>query len=446
MQSRRDHVQAYQFVTSRLASALTTGDPGRGEPPLRRSSLGLMWGVLVAVLLCLGFAVYGLIVPGGNTDYKKAGAIVVEKETGNRYLYLEGALYPTLNTASAMLFYAGSNQTGQFTPVSRNSLVGVPHGTAVGIPGAPDSVPQAKDMVGPEWSLCAAPGATAPSLVIDIDPNTKTTGLDDNLRYLVQGPDLVNYAVWRSRIFPIASHTALVALGFGDVPPTKVPTVWIHQLDQGPTLDVPKIPDAGTNFQAGLKVGDLVRADAGGEQQTFVVRKDGVAPVNPTALALLLGQPGAAQPKQISTAELATLPESADHTLLQGTPNLVSARNFIADQAMCVLQHSRGDVVGKGELVIEPLPVYAGRTLMNVPPGKGMLAVAEPAPSQANNRTYYLITDQGEKFRVAQQAFGPLGLGNAPVGVPKEVLDAMPSGPDLVMGKAVLTANRGGGQ
>jgi hypothetical protein len=225
-----------------------------------------------------------------------------------------------------------------------------------------------------------------------------------------------------------------------------VPTVWIHQLVQGPTLDVPKIPDVGTNFQAGLKVGDLVRADAGGEQQTFVVRKDGVAPVNPTALALLLGQPGAPQPKQISTAELATLPESADHTLLQGTPNLVSAHNYIADEAMCVLQRSRGDAVGKGELVIEPLPVAAGRITMDVPAGRGMLAVAEPAPSQANNRTYYLITDLGEKFRVAQQAFGPLQLGNAPVGVPKEVLDAMPSGPDLVMGRAVLTANSGGGQ
>jgi type VII secretion protein EccB len=446
MQSRSDHVQAYKFVTSRLASALTTGDAGRGEPPLRRSSLGLMWGVLVAVLLCLGFAVYGLIVPGGNTSYKNANAIVVEKETGNRYLYLDGALYPTLNTASAMLFFAGSNQTGVFTPVSRSSLVGLPHGRAVGIPGAPDSVPQAKDLVPAEWSLCAAPGASAPSMLVDLDPKTPTTGMADDSRFLVQGPDLVNYAVWRDRIFPIGSHTALVALGFGDVPPTKVPTVWIHQLEQGPTLDVPKIPGAGQNFQSGLKVGDLVRADAGGEQQTFVVRQDGVAPVNPTALALLLGQPGAAQPKQISTAQLAALPESADHTLLQGTPNLVSAHNFIAETAVCVLQRSKGDAVGKGSLVTEPLPVLAGRITMNVPAGRGMLAVAEPAPSQANNRTYYLITDLGEKFRVGQQAFGPLGLGNAPVGVPKEVLDAMPSGPDLVMGKAVLTANAGGGQ
>ena len=283
-------------------------------------------------------------------------------------------------------------------------------------------------------------------MLIDMDPSTATTPLTDDQRFLVQGPDLVNYVVLRDRIFPIGSHTALVALNFGDVPPTKVPTVWLHQLDQGPTLDVPKIPGAGENFQDGLKVGDVVESNVGGEPQTFVVRQDGIAPVNPTAKALLLGQPGAAGPKPISTSELASLRESADHTLLQGTPNVMAAHNFIADTAVCLVQRSRGDAVDKGILVTEPLPVSAGLITMNVAPGKGMLAVSEPAPAQANNRTYYLITDLGRKYRIAQQGFAALGIGNAPVGVPKEVLDAMPSGPDLVMGNAVLTANSGGGQ
>jgi hypothetical protein len=124
----------------------------------------------------------------------------------------------------------------------------------------------------------------------------------------------------------------------------------------------------------------------------------------------------------------------------------VSAHNFIADEAVCLVQRSQGDAVSKGHLVTEPLPVAAGQITMNVPAGRGMLAVSEPAPQQANNRVYYLITDLGEKFRIAQQGFAALQLGNNPVGVPKEVLDAMPSGPDLVMGKAVLTANSGGGQ
>jgi type VII secretion protein EccB len=451
MQTRRDHVQAYQFVASRLASALTTGDPGRGEPPLRRSSLGLMWGVLVAVLLCGGFAVYGLINPGGNDAYKKPGAIVVEKETGNRYLYINGTLYPTLNTASAMLFFAGSNVTGTFTQVSRASLDGVPHGRAVGIPGAPDSVPRAQDMLPAQWSLCADPGADQPSMLIDLDPNTPTGQLPTDAKFLVQGQDHVNYVVWRNTIYPIGSHNALVALALGDTAPTLVPTAWIHQLRQGQTLEVPVIDGAG---QPGpivdgqpTKIGDLVKSAVGQQTQTFVLRKDGIAPVNDTALALLMSKPGAHPPREISTSALAQLTESKDTSTLQGMPNMVGSRTYDAgDSAVCVRQKSVGDAVGIGQLVTEPLKPPTGRITMHVPAGRGAIAVSEPAPQQAQNRVYYLITDLGEKFRVAQQAFGPLQIGGTAIGVPKEVLDAMPSGPDLVMGPAVLTANTRGGQ
>jgi type VII secretion protein EccB len=451
MQTRRDHVQAYQFVTSRLASALTTGDPGRGEPPLRRSSLGLMWGVLIAVLLCGGFAVYGLINPGGNDAYRKPGAIVVEKETGNRYLYINGTLYPTLNSASAMLFFAGSNVSGTFTPVSRASLDGVPHGRAVGIPGAPDSVPQAKDMLPAQWSLCADPGANQPSMLIDLDPNTPTGQLPTDAKFLVQGQDHVNYVVWRNTIYPIGSHNALVALGLGNTAPTLVPTSWIHQLHTGQTLEVPVIDGAGqpgpTVEGIPTRVGDLLTSVVGADTQVFVLRKDGIAPVNDTALALLLSRPGARQPREISTAGLTQLPESADTSTLQGMPNMVTSKTYDAgDSSVCVRQRSVGDSVGLGSLVTEPLKPSPGRITMHVPGGRGAIAVSEPAPQQAQNRVYYLITDLGEKFRVAQQAFGPLQIGGNAIGVPKEVLDAMPSGPELVMGPAVLTANIRGGQ
>jgi len=48
--------------------------------------------MIIAVLLCGGFAVYGLINPGGATEWKQPGSIIVEKETGNRYLYLGGVV------------------------------------------------------------------------------------------------------------------------------------------------------------------------------------------------------------------------------------------------------------------------------------------------------------------------------------------------------------------
>ena len=449
MQSRRDHVQAYHFVTSRLASALVAGDPGRGDAPLRRSGLGLAWGLIIAVLLCGGFAVYGLINPGGATDWKLPGSIVVEKETGNRYLYLNGVLYPTLNSASAMLFFGGSNTQGVFRPVSRNSLAGVPHGRAVGIPGAPDSVPRSQDMLPARWALCTAPGTETPSMTIDLDPNTPTGAMPDNTRFLVLGQDGVDYVVWRDTIYPIGSHTAVVALGLGDVPPTAVPTAWIHALHQGQTLDTPAIPDAGkagpTVDGLSTKIGQLFSTTVGNQTQNYVLRGDGVAPVNATALALMLDKPNAAQPRPISAATLAQLPESQDTSLLQGTPDLISAPTYHADQnAVCVRQGSSGDAVSVGHLVTERIGVVAGRTTLHVPAGKGMLATSEPPVS--TDRDFFLITDLGEKFPLSQQAVGALQLGGTPVGIPRQVLAAMPSGPDLVTGMSVLTATNGGGQ
>jgi type VII secretion protein EccB len=443
VQSRKDHVQAYQFVTARLGSALTLGEVGRGEQPLRRSALGLMWGLVIALLICGGLAVYGLIVPGGATSWRQAGSIIVEKETGARYLYVNGTLYPTINTASAMLYLAGAS-TPTFRLVSRNSLAGVPHGRAVGIPGAPDSLPTKQNLLPPQWSLCAAAGATTPSMVIDLDPGTRTGALPTDARFLVQDQDGVAYVVWRDAVYPVGSRDVLVELGLGDVVPTQVPMAWLHSLRRGQVLTTPVIPGAGRNgpVVAGqpTRIGELLVTTVEGQPQDYVLREDGVAPVNPTALALLAGAANASAPRQLSPSALAGLPESRDTSLLQGMPNLVGTPVYRSDRsAVCVRQSSSGGTAGAGHLVTEQLSVPAGRTTLNVPPGHGMIAMGQA------QGTYFLITDVGEKFAIAQEGLTSLELSGTPAALPAEVLAAMPSGPDLVTGASVLTANNGEG-
>ncbi|GGN05934.1 type VII secretion protein EccB [Streptomyces fuscichromogenes] len=151
MQTRRDHVQAYQFAMGRLASALVSGDPGRGDSPTRRSALGSVFGVGMAVLLCAGFGVYGLISPAAKDDWRKDGAIVLEEDTGNRYVYAGGELRPVRNYASALLI-AGERAAPE--TVSAKSLAGVPHGTPVGIQGAPDTVPTTSALATGAWARC----------------------------------------------------------------------------------------------------------------------------------------------------------------------------------------------------------------------------------------------------------------------------------------------------
>jgi hypothetical protein len=119
MQTQRDHVHAHQFQMARMSSALMLGDPSMAENPMRRTSLGLVAGVVISLLAVVAFGVYGWIVPGGKTSWRKAGAIIVEKETGTRYVFLNGTLYPTLNMASAMIITGGTSAKVEL--VSRNS-------------------------------------------------------------------------------------------------------------------------------------------------------------------------------------------------------------------------------------------------------------------------------------------------------------------------------------
>ena len=59
MQSRRDQLQAYKFLTRRALAALVVGEPDVPEAPMRRLSLTTLTGIMVAVLVAL--------VQSGNT-------------------------------------------------------------------------------------------------------------------------------------------------------------------------------------------------------------------------------------------------------------------------------------------------------------------------------------------------------------------------------------------
>jgi hypothetical protein len=71
VQTQKDHVEAYSFLMGRMSAALVVGDAGAGEQPARRSWVGFVVGVLLALLITGGFFLYGLI---SHEREKAAGA------------------------------------------------------------------------------------------------------------------------------------------------------------------------------------------------------------------------------------------------------------------------------------------------------------------------------------------------------------------------------------
>jgi type VII secretion protein EccB len=442
VQSRRDHVQAHEFASGRLASALVAGDAGLGAQPLRRSSLGAVFGTLAAVGLAGGFAVYGLISPGGNLAWQKPGSVIVEKETGTRYVYAGGVLRPTMNLASALLA-EGSRATVRL--VSRNSLAGVPRGTQVGIPGAPDSLPATASLLPGVWSVCLHPG-TGTGLTLDLDPGSHLAGTPGRARALVAGPDGRRYLVYGDTRYPLASPGAAVALGLGDQPAPVAAAAWLAALPAGPVVGPAAVPRRG---QAGpavaghaSTVGQVYRTAPSGADQYYVMRSDGLAPVTHTEAALMSVLPGEAPAATLSPADAAAARLSADTSLLHRLPDLLGGPVLHLDgTVLCVRQraHAGAPDAPTADLVLESGPA-AGPDPVVVPPGRGLLAVATPLPLLPGEPLErYLVTDLGVRYRLADDsatsALGYGGVGAQPV--PRAVLALLPAGPLLAAARGV---------
>ncbi|MEU3519452.1 type VII secretion protein EccB [Streptomyces sp. NPDC006654] len=475
MQTRRDHVQAYQFAMGRLASALVSGDPGRGDSPTRRSALGSVFGVGVAVLLCAGFGVYGLISPAAKDDWRKNGTIVLEEDTGNRYVYANGELRPVRNYASALLI-AGERTAPE--TVSAKSLAGTPHGTPVGIPGAPDTVPTASALATGPWARClpgqGVPGAGAGTAASAAEKSGggksgggKSTGdtsggkgtggkgtageeaggkgqalvfgapaaaladLPADRQVLLSGPGGARYLLLRGVKYPVPGDATLIALGLDDQAALPATADWLAAVPTGAALAAPVPAGAGKPAAPvaarSTQVGQVFRTGADGTTGTahyYVMRSDGVARVNATEYALLAARPGAPAPRQVGQSDIAAAPVSADDATTGRVPDLTGVRALAAAGTVCLTEPAAGPA-----RITVGTPGAGGIVL---PAGGGVLAV--PDGSSSGDRTEYLLTEQGLKYRIAdtdaERALG-FGDGKHRLTLPAGVLALVPDGPVL---------------
>ncbi|WDZ83736.1 type VII secretion protein EccB [Micromonospora cathayae] len=440
MQTQRDHVHAHSFMMGRLSSALVQGDPTSAQVPGQRALTGLLVGIILVLLVGGGFAVYGWIVPGGSTAYRQAGAILVEKESGTRYVYRDGVLHPTADLTSAMLAQ-GPSATVKL--ISRNSLEDLPRGPQLGIPGAPQSVPAVDALVTGPWLVCL-PGSVVDrpgtGLGVNLDPGAAAAPLADQTFALVRGPDGVTYLLAGAGKFPVADESVLVALGAANARLAVAPAAWLDRLPTGVRLGPADIPGAGT---PGPRVGGRVhpvgtlfrQQPAGGAEQFFVLRADGLAPLNRMEFALAAVRPGAA-PVTLDAAAVARAPRSTDRTLTDRLPDLTGFRwQDPAGRVLCLRQRPAGGDAVTSRVVFADRRVSGvaadGTTTVLTRPGSGL--TVKPVPAAAHTAEVALISDQGVVYRLADQdTVAALKLGSAPaVPFPRDLLAVLPQGPVL---------------
>ena len=313
MASNKDILEAQRFNRRRLVTAFTSGTPGGRELEARSLVRPLMVGAVLSLVMLGVAAVMGRFAPTLPQGWENSTVIVV-KGTGARYFTIDGVLRPVTNMTSARLLSEPGSY--QFSEVAASTVSGVPRGSGIGIPDAPDNVPAAKDLRSDQWLSCAlpqglrtwvsatpadlqTPGTSAAAVVTN---ESQTYVITNGTRHLV----------------PAESRSGvLLALGLEAVAQHPVSGEWLSLFQRGSDVAPLEIDNAGT-IAAGLPprlatavIGTVIEVEEGASQRRYVVTADGtITPLSDVAYRLYqIGRTGtiAGNPLTTTVAEVSGL-------------------------------------------------------------------------------------------------------------------------------------------
>jgi type VII secretion protein EccB len=371
--------------------------------------------------------------------------VIVEKETGARYVFLDGILHPVLNHASALLIVGPT--AGHIVPVSPRSLDGIPRGSTLGIPAAPDPLPGRARLLPAPWVLCSARTGTS-TLYIGQSPAGGRALGEDGL--LVSTPAGEVSLLWRGHRHRLTDF-ALGALAWRGEPPIAVAPALVNGVPAGPDLAAIAIAGRGGRSRAGFaRVGQVfVVHPQGGPPRYAVAVPDGLAAVSQVQANLLLGdpqtlavqgQPGAIELPLASYAGAPVADPLAQAGGELAPPAAMPALAHLStvDGAVCAGMAGTGisvDVPAAGAGTSTGSSTGAGGVLADrvaVPPGRGAVVESMAAPD-AGSGALCLVTELGLRYAVPDvDVLATLGYaGVTPVRVPAALVALVPAGPAL---------------
>jgi type VII secretion protein EccB len=458
--SRQNQLHAYQFAVQRTVSALVIREPDPGQAPLRRVGGSGFASAMIAILALAAVGVYGLVVAGGNNTWRKDGTVVVERESGATFVYIEGKLHPVLNYASALLI--AGNTEAKSVSVSRKSLAGAPRGTPLGIAGAPDSLVPRNRLLRGAWTVCTSlvrqpNGALAPESVLMVGAQpTRSRPLGREQALFVRDGTGTEFMVWTGHKYRVPDterqvvHDAIVV---SEQQVASAAPAWMNVLPAGPDLRRPAVPTGGTSPVDGYRIGDVVTVQTPGVgSRSYVVLADGLAALTRLQANLLIS--GRAAVSEQTPAWFAGQPRSKTDLSRGGNnagtgsappespPAVVPPPD--EQRAACAVV---ADASGVPVVLVDAAPPATAGTAMTgsrssggsvladrvlIEPGRGAVVEAV-ASAGAESGTVCVVTDVGVAFPVSAPAvIGLLGYGGiTPNRLPSAVVALLPPGQAL---------------
>ncbi|MGB3769645.1 MAG: type VII secretion protein EccB [Rhodococcus sp. (in: high G+C Gram-positive bacteria)] len=455
----RWQIGAHRFAVRRLDHALVLGDTSMRHDPMRSSSRATIVGVVLTVLILAGCAALAFIRPAVKIG---DASIVMDKNSGSLYVAENEVLHPAFNLASARLFVGNADDP---VAVDADEIGGRARGAAIGIAGAPQSLPVTSDALA--WSVCesrsdsgvggittvsvaragAAPNADRPSF-----------GADDAVLWRRDGLDYLVYSGVRARV-DMANTAVTRALGLDDAIPNPVGRGLFDAVPEVPEIVPPIIDGAGeptTYPLAGRVVGSVVSVDLGDRSRHYVVLRDGIQAIGSASAQLLrfadsAGRVGvdAVPPDVIARAPvtaaplaLRTFPERPPQLRADDSATCVEwmpPRDEAGDRAAVTLS-SGATPSGPAVSLSSADGVGDGLDVFSMDPGTGIHVIPTGMAADDARRDFpYYVADTGVRFGVpSADDAAALGIGE-PVLAPWNIVQLLPPGPALTRADARTT-------
>ncbi|WP_326810539.1 type VII secretion protein EccB [Streptomyces scopuliridis] len=452
MASRRDELNAYTFAKRRLIAQFVQPSPTGSEEGAPRPLRAVVPGAIVGVVVLAVFGAWGMFKPVAPKEWDKPEEnVIIASKSTTRYVVLttdgKTQLHPVLNMSSAKLLL--DPDKGKVINVDESVLDNgeIPHGATLGIPYAPDRLPDAKEAGATKrWAVCERPGEGGraiqkASFVLAEREQKKTEGANrlrgGELLYVEDGATKTRYVVdAEGKAYEVEKNKTLLGqlVGLG-TEPQRVSAGWLDTLHKGDRITFPEIGgtpgvDAGAPGEldpAANKVGMVLTATDGTRNQHYLVLEGRVAPVSDFTAKLLLsskdlisvGQAGKAMP--VSPA--AIQPGEAfgqDLDWPENAPKSVNSASTAEDSrnTVCnVLREVDGD---NGATTLStwagtdfPATLPTGSSSGYVTPGSGQL-FRQFKGSTTDSGFVFLVTDTG--LRYAMQSNGDNATDDSGIG------------------------------
>ncbi|MFS0697384.1 type VII secretion protein EccB [Streptomyces nitrosporeus] len=504
MASRRDELNAYTFAKRRLIAQFLQPHPSGSEEGAPRPLRAVVPGAIVGAVVLGIFGAWGMFKPVApqkwDTPYEN---VIIASKSTTRYVVLKTdgktQLHPVLNMASAKLLLAPDK--GKVINVDESVLDNgkIPHGATLGIPYAPDRLPDTKEAGSAKrWAVCERPGEGGRAIqkaafVFAKREQGKTEGgnkLEGGELLYVEGPgpDRTRYLVDATgTAYPLQKDEVLLrTLVEQDRAPQRVTDDWLTTLHKGDPVAFPSIegtPGAPAGVPGDLepeadKVGMILSATSGTTTQQYVVLPGRVAPVTDFTAKLLLNsralvdlrQDGRAKPVSAAAFQPGK-PFGQEKDWPTAEPTAVNSADTVPGSRNTVCNVLRGVSDKDGATTLStwagtgfPATLATGSSSTYVTPGSGQL-FRQFKGSSADSGPLFLVTDTGlryamqsngdsvtddagigesgtkkereERRQEAQQAQNRLGYKDvAPAPVPAAWSTFLPTGPRLSTGAA----------